>query len=225
MAGAATVNISEPRILHDDGRVLAVAKPAGLPTVPYRAGDRDACLRAWVEAKLGARVFVVHRLDRDTSGVLVLARDAATHRELSGLFEHRRVTKTYLAAVAGHVAPEAGTIEQPLREFGSGRVAVDARGRPSETAYRVRERLRDADLLEVAPRTGRRHQIRVHLYHLGHPVLGDATYGHDRPVGGAARLLLHAWRLHLPLAAGPLGLEAPPEEDFAAALAPWRASP
>ena len=222
------MTVGTPRILHDDGRVLALVKPAGLPTVPYRVGDRETCLRAWVETTLGERVFVVHRLDKDTSGVIVMARDADTHRLLSGLFEHRHAEKTYLAAVAGHVADDAGVIDAPLREFGSGRVAVDPRGRPSETSFRVRERLRDADLLEVSPKTGRRHQIRVHLYHLGHPVLGDVIYGQDRPVGGAVRMLLHAWRLRLPLAtAGPefadLEFEVPLEDDFEAALAPWRA--
>lgn len=222
MAGADRVTVAAPRILHDDGRVLALVKPAGLPTVPYRVGDRAHCLRAWVETTLGARVFVVHRLDKDTSGVIVMARDADTHRLLSGLFEHRRAEKTYLAAVVGHVVGEAGVIDAPLREFGSGRVAVDPRGRPSETSFRVRERLRDADLLEVSPKTGRRHQIRVHLYHRGHPVLGDVTYGQDRPVGGAARLLLHAWRLRLPLATGDLEFEVPLESDYEAALAPWR---
>ena len=226
------MTVAAPRILHDDGRVLALAKPAGLATVPYRVGARANCLRAWVETTLGERVFVVHRLDKDTSGVIVMARDADTHRVLSGLFEHRYAEKTYLAAVVGHVADDAGVIAAPLREFGSGRVAVDPRGRPSETSFRVRERLRDADLLEVSPKSGRRHQIRVHLYHRGHPVLGDVTYGQDRPVGGASRLLLHAWRLRLPLAtAGPefsdlgfrdLEFEVPLEGDFEAALAPWR---
>lgn len=222
LAGAQRVIVATPRVLHDDGRVLVLFKPAGLPTVPYRTGDRATCLRAWVETTLGERVFVVHRLDKDTSGVIVMARDADTHRMLSGLFEHRRVRKTYLAAVVGHIAADAGVIDAPLREFGSGRIAVDPRGRPSETSFRVRERLRDADLLEVSPKTGRRHQIRVHLYHLGHPVLGDVTYGRDRPVGGAARLLLHAWRLELPLATGDLAFEVPLEADFETALAPWR---
>lgn len=203
----------EPSIVFDDGRVLALAKPAGLPTVPYRQGDREHCLRAWAERALGKRLFVVHRLDRDTSGVLVLAQDPQTHRALSMQFERRQARKTYTAVVLGHVAQEEGTIEAPLREFGSGRVAVDPRGRAARTRWRRRERLREADVLEVEIETGRRHQIRVHLYALGHPVLGDVVYGEGRPVGGAARLMLHAERLeleHPPTARLVLAVDPPP---------------
>jgi RluA family pseudouridine synthase len=214
-----------PRILHDDGALLVLDKPAGLPTVPYRLGDRTHCLRAWAEAALGKRLFVIHRLDKETSGVIAFAHDADTHRRVSREFEHRQVVKVYLAAVAGHVPAPEFTIDAPLREFGSGRVAVDARGKASRTHCRLRERLRGCDLLEVDLLTGRRHQIRVHLFQHGHPVLGDPLYGVERPVGGAQRLLLHAWRLVLPGHAGrpaPLEIEAPPPPDFAAELAQRR---
>ncbi|MEZ5962659.1 MAG: RluA family pseudouridine synthase [Planctomycetota bacterium] len=210
----------QPRLLFDDGSVLALYKPSGLPTVPYRQGERQHCLRAWAEETLGHRVYVVHRLDRDTSGVLVFAKDARAHRALSLQFERRQTHKRYLAAVAGHVAEPSGEIDAPLREFGSGRVAVDARGKAAHTRYTRRERLDGADLLEVEILTGRRHQIRVHLYHLGHPVLGDPTYGDARPVGGARRLMLHAARLELAALDGDrLVLEVPPPPDFEAELA------
>jgi len=208
-----------PDVLFDDGALLALAKPAGMPTVPYRLGEREACLRAWAERTLRRRVFVVHRLDKDTSGVVVFAQDPDTHRALSRAFELRQPRKVYLAAVLGHVAAGSGTIEAPLREFGSGRVAVDARGKSACTLFRCRERLPDADLLEVEIRTGRRHQIRVHLYHLGHPVLGDPIYGHERPVGGARRLMLHASSLRIEHPEGvPLDLTAPPPAAFVAEL-------
>ena len=211
---------AEPRVLHDADGILVLEKPAGLPTVPYRLGEREHCLRAWAERQLGARVFVVHRLDKDTSGLVTFARDADTHRRLSQAFEQRRVTKIYFAAVLGHVAQASATIDAPLREFGSGRVAVDPRGKASVTRYTLRERLRDADLLRVELLTGRRHQIRVHLFHLGHPLLGDPLYGQPRPVGGAGRLLLHAGELTIPSAAGaPLRFESAPPEDFAIELA------
>lgn len=213
----------EPAVLFDDGAVLALAKPAGLPTVPYRLGDRDKCLRAWAERTLGKRMFVVHRLDKDTSGVIVFAHEADTHRALSAQFEQRRVYKVYLAAVLGHVASASGTIEANLREFGSGRVAVDPRGKVAHTRYRCHERLRDADLLEVVISTGRRHQIRAHLFHLGHPVLGDPIYGAPRPVGGARRLMLHARSLQIEgMDGAQLTFEAPPPAEFEAELAARR---
>lgn len=214
---------AQPTVVFDRDGVVVLAKPAGLPTVPYRLGEREHCLRAWAERELAAPMFVVHRLDKETSGLVTFARDAATHRRLSQAFEHRKVTKIYLAAVLGSLAEVAGTVDAPLREFGSGRIAVDPRGKPSRTRYQVCERLVGADLLRVELLTGRRHQIRVHLFHLGHPILGDPLYGTPRPVGGASRLLLHAHELTLPSEHGPAlhFVQAAPD-DFAAALAPWR---
>lgn len=137
--------------------------------------------------------MVVHRLDREVSGVVIFARNAAAHRRLNIEFEERRVTKTYLAAVAGVPEEEKGTVDAPLREFGSGRVGVDAeRGKPSLTRWRVVERAAAATLVEVRPETGRRHQIRAHFYHLGHPVLGDARYGSPESASLCRRLMLHA---------------------------------
>ncbi len=217
------MHLATPRVLHDDGTLLVLDKPAGLPTVPYRLGEREQCLRAWAEAAFGKRLFVVHRLDKETSGVIAFAHDAATHRHLSMLFERRAVSKTYLAAVLGHAPASEFAIDAPLREFGSGRVAVDPRGKVSRTVCRLRERLHDDDLLEVDLLTGRRHQIRVHLFHHGHPVLGDPLYGAARPVGGARRLMLHAWRLTLPVGgAAPLCFEVAPPPAFDAELAARR---
>jgi RluA family pseudouridine synthase len=175
----------------------------------------DASLHAWVSRQVGARTFIVHRLDRGTSGVIVFAKTAEAHRVLSRAFESREVAKRYLAVVEGHVRRAAATIDEPLRAFGSGRVGVDPEGRAAVTRYRRMERLRDADLLEVELITGRRHQIRVHCYAIGHPVLGDTRYGGVRPVGGAPRLMLHAARLTLPGPdARPLHLRADPPPDF-----------
>jgi RluA family pseudouridine synthase len=199
------------RILHEDERVVAVEKPAGIATVPGGGIPQGESLQAAVAAHLGGKAFIVHRLDRDTSGVVVFARTPESHRELSQQFETHAVTKHYLALVAGHVRGRRGLISEPLREFGSGRVGVDPAGKASQTEWERRERLRDSDLLEVTPITGRRHQIRVHLYAIGHPILGDRRYGHDRPVAGAPRLMLHALELTLP---GGLVLRAEPPPDF-----------
>lgn len=170
------------------------------------------------------KVFVVHRLDRDASGLMLFAKDADTHRRLSLMFERRQIHKKYRALVAGRVEDD-GEISLSLREFGSGRTAVDLKGKESLTRYKVKERLRDATLLEVEPVTGRRHQIRAHLYATGHPILGDGLYGKERPVGGAARLMLHAWEISFELDLGKLlTLRCKPPVDFVKILERARAA-
>jgi|DewCreStandDraft_2_1066082.scaffolds.fasta_scaffold00081_43 RluA family pseudouridine synthase len=201
-----------PTLWESDG-VWAVAKPAGLATLPERDPARPS-LWARLRAQRPGPLYLVHRLDKDTSGVLLLATTPAAHRHLANLFRLRRVDKRYLAWVRGPVRPEAGTIDAPLRLFGSGRVAVDPRGRPARTDFRVLERRGDATLLELRPCTGRRHQLRAHLYHLGHPIVGDPLYGPRTP---APRLYLHAWRLGWPDPAERWReVEAPPDELFRA---------
>lgn len=200
-------------IIHRDARYVVADKPAGMLAV----GPDSMHVR--LAAELGQRLWVVHRLDRETSGVIVFALDADAHRHLSTRFEEREVEKVYLAAVLGHVPKQSGTVELALREFGSGRMGVDARGKPSRTEFQVRDRLTDADLLEVRPLTGRRHQIRVHLNAIGHPVLGDPRYGSARPVGGVPRLMLHARSVAFADADGRrIAAESPVPPDFAAAL-------
>lgn len=213
------MRLNEPRVLHEDGELVVVDKPAGMATAAGGGIDDDASLHAWVTRHVGARTFIVHRLDRGTSGAIVFATTAASHRRLSQAFDGREVGKRYLAVVDGHVRRVTGEIAEPLRSFGSGRVGVDPKGAKSLTRYRRLERLRDADLLEVEPLTGRRHQIRVHSYAIGHPVLGDTRYGIARPVGGAPRLMLHAAELRLPVSDGePLAIRADPPPDFEAVL-------
>ncbi|HEY7526514.1 MAG TPA: RluA family pseudouridine synthase [Candidatus Limnocylindria bacterium] len=199
------------QVLFEDERLIAVAKPAGQAMAPGGGVEVGDTLQAAVAAHIGSKAFIVHRLDRETSGVVVFARTAESHRELSRQFEERQVTKRYLAVVHGHVGARRGAITQRLREFGSGRVGVDPQGREAVSRWQRRERLRDADLLEVEPLTGRRHQIRVHCYAIGHPILGDTRYGEPRPVGGAARLMLHAAELVL---GDGLRLVADPPPDF-----------
>lgn len=215
------------------GRPVAAPSDKPGPGVPFRPDmiardvptssmkeERDVAAREEtlldeVTKHLGGKAWVVHRLDRGASGLVVFAKNAEAHRRLSRQFEGREVKKTYLAVVKGDV-PAGGVIDQPLRQFGSGRVAVDPRGKPSVTRYRVKDNFAGVTLLEVEPETGRQHQIRVHLYWLGNPILGETRYGKDFPVGGAPRLMLHAWRLRLLMEKGELLLEAPPPEDFSA---------
>jgi RluA family pseudouridine synthase len=178
-------------ILHEDSRIITVNKPAGQAVIPGRSIDPETVLVRAVERHCGSKIFVVHRLDKETSGVILFARDAAAHRFLSMQFEHRKIEKHYLALAMGIIS-EDGTIDKPIRQFGSGRMGVADKGQESKTGYHVLQRCGSGTVLDVRPFTGRRHQIRVHLYAIGHPVMGDPLYGQDRPVGGAKRLMLHA---------------------------------
>lgn len=208
--------MNESRILFEDEHVVAADKPAGRPTIPGR-GDVGEALNAELERRLGKKLFVVHRLDLEASGVVVFAKDAETHRLLCAQFEGRGAKKVYLAAVAGAMTGE-GTIDAPLKEFGSGRVAPAPDGKKSRTRWRVERAFRSAALLRVEPETGRKHQIRAHLCSIGHPILGDPKYGPPpRPIGGAPRLMLHA--LSLSVTAGvPYDFSAEPPQSFAAVL-------
>jgi RluA family pseudouridine synthase len=216
--------VTELVVLYEDERLVAVDKAAGVATAPGSGIGPGESQQELVAEYCGGKAYLVHRLDRETSGVIVFARTAEAHRDLSRQFEEREVMKRYLALVDGHMDERAGGISEPLREFGSGRVGVDPKGREALTRWELRERLAGADLLEVSPLTGRRHQIRVHLYAAGHPVIGDTRYGHSRPVGGAHRLMLHALDLRLPQVDGaPLVIRAEPPAEFVQTLDAYRA--
>jgi len=205
-------------ILYQDDDCVAVLKPCGVAAVPERAGDPD-CLCARLEAQLGRRVFPVHRLDKEVSGVILYALTAAAHRFLNAAFEQREVHKTYLAVAHGAVEPARGLISRPLREFGSGRMGVDeAKGKPSETRYEVLRRSDRFSLVRLHPLTGRRHQLRVHLYSLGHPIAGDPRYGDPAQRLGHPRLMLTSTGLSLHLPSGArLDLHDVVPDDFRAA--------
>ena len=214
-------------IVYEDSSLIVINKPAGMVVHPAPGNpDRtlvNALLHHCDELAGGGdalRPGIVHRIDKETSGLIVFARHAEAHRRLNRLFETRAIDKTYLALVQGVIAGDDGVIDRPLRQFGSGRVAVDLeRGKPSATEFRVAERFRSQTLVEARPRTGRRHQIRVHLYSLGHPIAGDPVYGDEATRQGFARMMLHAWRLGLTLLSSrQLTLEAPIPESFQAGL-------
>jgi len=186
-----TLSVVGADILFVDEHLIVLNKYPGIDVIPARGENRMSSLRENVQSALGCRLFVVHRIDRDTSGVVVLCRNADAHRCLSLQFERREVSKTYRAVVMG-IMDRGETIDLPIRQFGSGRMGVDPQGKPSTTVVSVIGHLSNATEVTASPQTGRRHQIRVHLYHHGHPVLGDRLYGAVRPVGGAERLMLHA---------------------------------
>lgn len=223
------------RVLFEDDLLLAVDKPAGLafhagadPRRPHLVGRVSAWLAsrapgasAGVEPYLG----VHQRLDRDTSGVVLFAKSAAANPGLAAQFEGRAVEKTYLAVVArpSRLPPRAWSCEQPLGRVGRGRqgaLAPAEGGRAARTDFRLLEVGPRALLVEARPRTGRQHQVRVHLALAGLPILGDPVYGRERDAC-ATRLLLHAARLRLrhPVSGAELVVECLPPPEFRAALA------
>lgn len=217
-------------LLHEEPRFLAVAKPPGITVIPGRDEPPEASLRLRLEALRGERLWVVHRIDRDTSGVVVFARDAGTHRLLSQAFEHRQVAKEYLAWTRG--MPAETVITVPLHAARKGRMRPaspdEAGALPSETRVTVEARVTTlaGELCRVRarPTTGRQHQLRVHLRAVGAPLLVDALYGRSPSLAPDAlgpgapavpRLTLHAAKLTLPLKP-PVTLEAPVPDDLAA---------
>lgn len=203
-------------VLFEDARLIAVHKPVGQLVIPGRGESAGVCLRDECTQRAGRPLFVVHRIDRETSGVVLFAKDADTHRILCGAFENRLVKKEYWAAVVGIPSRPRGTLESALRQCGSGRVAPDPHGKPSRTEYETLAHWPGGALLSVNPLTGRRHQIRVHLNEMGHPILGDPLYGPSpRPIGGAPRLMLHARRITVPFPqGGSRSVDCPPGDDF-----------
>jgi 23S rRNA pseudouridine1911/1915/1917 synthase len=202
------------RIVHQDADLIAIDKPAGLLSVATGGEKLDtafARLNAYLADRREGRPFVVHRLDRETSGLLLFARSTTVRDQLRQNWE--RVTKTYLAVVEGEPQPAAGTIRNFLTEGKDLRVRVSQSSRPGAkeaiTHYRVLKSRNGMSLVEVDLGTGRKHQIRVHLGGLGHPVIGDSVYGATTdPLG---RLGLHAWRLTFdhPIQGRRVELEAP----------------
>jgi 23S rRNA pseudouridine1911/1915/1917 synthase len=212
--------LDRSRLLFADDWLAAIDKPPGVPAQPTLTSDRGH-LPELAAALLGAPVRLVHRLDRETSGVTVLARTAAAERYLSAAFRDGLPEKTYLALCARAPSPPQGRIDAPLGKDPRhpGRRAVIPGGEPSATRYRtLAVGPGGAALVEARPETGRTHQIRAHLASLGAPLLGDARYGGPRMVGPVAvpRVMLHARTLEIPhpSAGERMTFDAPPPADF-----------
>jgi len=196
-------------VVYEDADLLIIDKPAGLVVHPAPGHASGTLVNALLarDGSFGgiagvARPGIVHRLDRDTSGLIMVAKNDVAQAHLMAQLKARRVKKTYLALVAGSVGAAVGRIEAPIGRDPRHRtrMAVVPDGRPSVTGYRVRERFEGWTLLELDLVTGRTHQIRVHLVAIGHPVAGDPVYATGlarRGPPGLDRLFLHAWRLEL----------------------------
>jgi len=186
-------------ILHADDSLLVVDKPSGLLSVPGRGEHKRDCLVSRVQVEF-PDALIVHRLDMETSGLLVLARGKEVHRQLSLLFQQRAVQKIYIAVLDGILQKSAGEVDLPLicDWPNRPRQMVDhQQGKPSRTLFRVVGPGIDqhSTRVELVPETGRSHQLRVHMQSLGHAILGDRLYADERAQAKSARLLLHATSL------------------------------
>ena len=191
-------------IVHRDPELLVVCKPSGLLSVPGKGEHLADCLSARVLSAF-PEARVVHRLDRDTSGLVVFALTPAAQRNLGRQFEKRTVSKTYIARVHGRVGERTGTLDLPLVVDWPNRPrqkVCHATGRAAVTDWRVQSYQEDATRIRLMPLTGRSHQLRVHMLSLGHPILGDRLYGSEEVASAADRLQLHATRLKLRHPAG-----------------------
>jgi 23S rRNA pseudouridine1911/1915/1917 synthase len=200
-------------VLWEDERLVTLSKPAGVPVVPDRDRGGESCLGFLVRRELAARrqkplakyirPRVVHRIDRQTSGLVLVAREPAAERELSALFESRRVAKEYLCLVVGEVVPARVSVDVPIEVGRKGRGRAGGAGKTAFTEFDVLERFEGFSVLLARPRTGRTHQIRIHAWAMGHPLAVDPLYRRGPGAAGACppgieRLTLHAWRYTLP---------------------------
>ena len=230
---------ADPEVLFEDESVLFINKPAGLLTHAVRTGD--VSLVDWVigyypqvvqVGEVPLRPGIVHRLDKETSGILVIAKTQKAFIELKRLFEEREMEKTYFALVEGCLSKVSGSIDFPITRIPHSekrsirRATSDVEARPALTHFRLLTRFRNNDFVEVHPKTGRTHQIRIHFSAIQHPIVGDRLYGFRRKSNMliAPRQMLHAGRLSFSLFGKMYDIEAPLPSDFSDLLADLTAS-
>jgi tRNA pseudouridine32 synthase/23S rRNA pseudouridine746 synthase len=186
-------------LIHRDDDLLVLSKPSGLLCVPGKPAEHADCLEARARSQF-PEALLVHRLDRDTSGVFVMALNTRAQRHLGLQFERRKIEKTYIARVWGEVASDSGFVDAPIACDWPNRpkqMIDHEAGRSAQTEWAVTARERNATRLALRPLTGRSHQLRVHMLSIGHPILGDNFYAHDSALKAADRLQLHAETLAL----------------------------
>lgn len=229
----ASAEMAQFGVVYEDGHLIVVDKPAGVVVHPAR-GHRSGTLAQALEGRAAggdepARSGIVHRLDRDTSGLLVVAKDDGVHRALKTLLNERRIEREYIALVDGHPPARSGTIDAPIGRDRRDRlkVSIDTETpREARTHYEIEQLLPESALLRVRLETGRTHQIRVHLAAIGHPVSGDPLYGFAGRFG-LKRQFLHAARLRFPhpVTGADLDASSPLPADLTRALAAASAPP
>ena len=191
-------------VLYEDNDCVVIYKPVGILTHSKGAYNPEATVATWLRSRLqdmeGGRAGIVHRLDRATSGVMICAKSTEALSWLQKQFAQRRTKKTYLAVVKGSMSPEAAIIDMPIERNPKAPATfrVGEQGKPAKTTYRTLVSGKTHSLVELKPETGRTHQLRVHLAHQGHPIVGDTFYGGQ----SADRLYLHAAELELTILAG-----------------------
>jgi 23S rRNA pseudouridine1911/1915/1917 synthase len=212
-------------VIYEDEHLLTVNKPAGMvvhPSYGHQSGTLVNAVLAHCPQTVNVggadRAGIVHRLDKDTSGLILIAKSDTVHRSLQRQFKHRQVTKTYLALVEGHPSPRQGLIDAPIGrdKRQRKRMAIVKSGREARTTYRTLQLFDEHSLVELQPETGRTHQLRVHLAWLGCPVVGDPVYGYRRQRLLKQRHFLHAHKLALthPVTGETLSLIAPLPDDL-----------
>lgn len=226
-----------PDIIFENDQFVAVNKPSGLLSIPDRLGQ-ELSLKDLLKSKYGD-IYTVHRLDKDTSGIIVFAKDEETHKQLSQLFEGREVEKFYLGLVHGKLMNESGSVDAAIMEHPgkTGKMVTHVKGKPSLTDYTIVESFRIYSWLQFQIHTGRTHQIRIHMQHIGHPIVCDELYGDPAPILLSAlkkkfklskdaeeerplmsRLALHSHRLSFTLNEEKFQLEAELPKDLRAML-------
>ncbi len=228
-------------IIFDNDQFVAVNKPSGLLSIPDRLGQ-EISLKDILKEKYGS-IYTVHRLDRDTSGIIVFAKTEQSHKDLSALFEGREMEKYYVGLVYGNMMTPKGSIDAPIMEHPgkATKMLTHTKGKVSLTDYEVLESFRQYSWVQFRIHTGRTHQIRVHMQHIGHPIVCDEVYGDPKPVLLSslkknfklskiadeerpilARLALHSYQLKFTLNGESFDLEAEVPKDLRALLAQLR---
>jgi 23S rRNA pseudouridine955/2504/2580 synthase/23S rRNA pseudouridine1911/1915/1917 synthase len=171
------------QIIYQDNDLVAINKPSGWLTIPDRYDAELPSVKKWFELK-GEPVFIVHRIDRDTSGLLLLARNEVAHKFFNQQFEQRTLTKTYFGLVTGNMTEEEGTFDQPIESHPTllGKMRVGRKGKSAITHYKVEQRFKGYTWVRFQIETGRTHQIRVHLQNAGHALVCDPLYGNEAPL-------------------------------------------
>ena len=223
-------------VLENNDHFIAINKPSGLLSIPDRIG-KDPSVKTILQQHF-EKIFTVHRLDKDTSGIIIFAKNEDTHKQLSLLFENRLAVKYYTGLVHGRMEHNTGTIDANMMEHpaGNGSMITHTKGKPSVTDYEVLEYFKTYSWIKFQIHTGRTHQIRVHSQHIGHAIVCDALYGSADPVllsnlkkkykpskyheeqPMLSRLGLHAWQLQFTLNDEQYNLEAPLAKDLRALL-------